>query len=548
MVTLWLAAALLAQSPQAQPAPPITGTAVIRGQITDSEIGVPMPRAAVELRLLSAGQMNWLRRNLTDHEGRFEFLNLPAGSYSVTAMAGEHRATHVVKTFGGLPSGGYLSVMLKAGEVRSNVDIALSRAFAISGRVTDEFGDPMAGVDVRLAPASGAPMVSHVRQRSTDDRGMFRLFSVAPGRYVVCTEVQGASSPSTVTLTTARFVSTCYPSALNESEAQIVPVTVGDVDGIEIRMHRTRTFSISGTVVDSTGAPVESPNVIFHRFHRSGATSSHNVPAGRRFEFTDLVPGDYAVEATLGGRQPIGDTETPVRERGYVSIRLEGDSVADLVVAMKKPATVQGRVLWEDGPPPVREGNSLTIEPTRTGRSLAPSIRPVRVDDDLFTLRDLFDPVRLNVRGLPRGWVVKAIRYKGEDLTDAPAELTTDPRHQIDIVLTTRIAIVTGTVTDDSGTLAPHATVYLLPADPKRATDELYSYGSAAFSREGRFTTRGVRAGDYLIVAISSEQAQALERQRPTVEALAKHAERISLVDNDRLTMSLRVVTLPDVR
>jgi hypothetical protein len=169
------------------------------------------------------------------------------------------------------------------------------------------------------------------------------------------------------------------------------------------------------------------------------------------------------------------------------------------------------------------------------------------VEEDLsFTLRDLFDPVRLNVRGLPPGWVVKSIRYKGEDVTDAPAELTTDPRHQIDIVLTSRVAIVTGTLTDDGGTLAPRATVYLLPADPKRATDELSSYGFAAFSREGRFTTRGVRAGDYLIVAISSEQSTALQRERPTVERLAKHAERISLVENDRLTMSLRVVTLPE--
>src|SRR5687767_4320032 len=174
MLDCLLLASLMLQVRQAPSAPPqpAAGTAVIRGQITDQESGVPISRASVTLRLFTASAI--VITNIADNEGRFEFLNLPAGRYEISATAGEHRATHLRQSFSErpLPPGAFAPLLLRDGEARTNVNIALRRTFAISGRVVDEYGEPLSGVGVGVSAADGGPGVLFGGSQSTDDRGM----------------------------------------------------------------------------------------------------------------------------------------------------------------------------------------------------------------------------------------------------------------------------------------------------------------------------------------------------------------------------------------
>jgi hypothetical protein len=264
-----------------------------------------------------------------------------------------------------------------------------------------------------------------------------------------------------------------------------------------------------------------------------------------RFEHSGILPGAYGIEAYVGAG-PEGQPAVP-RERGYLPVTIVDADATDLVVSMKPPASVDGRIVFEDGRPQSSGPEPLTIECLRApgGARFGPQNRPAPVERDLsFTLSGIFDPVRLSVRGLPRGWVVKSVRYRGADITDAGGELTTDPRHEIEIVVTSRVAIVTGTVTDDAGKPAT-ATIFLIPADATRSGDDLYRYRAAGTLRDGRFESAGVRAGEYFLLALDSEQSAVVSRLRTPLEALVKHAERITLVENDRLTMNLRL-TIPE--
>src|SRR5204863_10011975 len=68
------------------------------------------------------------------------------------------------------------------------IRIPLWRAGSISGRVTDERGEPLVGVAVRvfsLAIVSGQQQLVAGDIATTDDLGMYRIGSLKPGKYSV---------------------------------------------------------------------------------------------------------------------------------------------------------------------------------------------------------------------------------------------------------------------------------------------------------------------------------------------------------------------------
>ena len=75
------------------------------------------------------------------------------------------------------------------------IDFALPRGGVIAGRVTDELGEPLAGVRMQamryqylpngqrqLTPVGGGGIFGGI---TTNDLGEFRLYSLMPGTYVV---------------------------------------------------------------------------------------------------------------------------------------------------------------------------------------------------------------------------------------------------------------------------------------------------------------------------------------------------------------------------
>lgn len=540
LVTLVWLGQQVQRAPAAPPSPP-TGTAVIRGQITDKETGAPIPRALVSARFIGPG--NLVRSAVTDQDGRFELATLPAGRFEVNASGGENRAIYAGQGFRdpSNPERGSI-VILRDAEVRTNVDVALTRTLAISGRVVDAFGDPLVGASVHARPEGSRMPGSPVRPATTDDRGLFRMYGVPAGRYTVCLDIQMRpqmrDTPRRAPL--ERFVKTCYPSETVESEAQTVAVTTYDVEGIEIRARRSKTFTISGAVVDANGMPVERVSVEVTRYEGSAPAQSMGTSFNDgRFTFAALPPGQYSVTAGIGN------------QRGVLSVSIEDDNAEGLLLMLRDPATVEGRIVFEDAPAqaPAFANLAITARPADLDRPFnAPWTPPARVSaDHTFRLTDLFGSARVMVDGVPRGWAVKSIRYRGADITHDAVEFATDPRHQIEVTLTSRLAVVSGTVSDDTGKPAAGVRVMLVPPAAVQMPLIYSRFPMTGTLRDGRFTLPGVAPGDYLIVALASSPGGPVDRTE-TFERYARHAERITLVENDRLTMNLRVVTLTDVR
>jgi uncharacterized protein (DUF2141 family) len=130
------------------------------------------------------------RTTYTDEAGRFSVATLPAGRYNLTAnKAPWLRTAYGAKRYD-LPG---TPITLKDAAQMPGIVLRMTRGAVLSGRITDENGEPAFGVSVRVlqlrtqfgersfVPATG----SGASIETTDDRGMYRLFGLPPGEYAV---------------------------------------------------------------------------------------------------------------------------------------------------------------------------------------------------------------------------------------------------------------------------------------------------------------------------------------------------------------------------
>ena len=123
-----------------------------------------------------------------------------------------------------------------------HVIITLAKGGVITGRVTDELGLPMIGTQVYLrmvrtldGQPPGVKTISRVSDRSrlTDDRGVYRLYGLEPGVYIV--NVNDAAGDE------GRDAPTYYPSATRDTAAEITVHGGEEVPNIDIRHRAEQT-------------------------------------------------------------------------------------------------------------------------------------------------------------------------------------------------------------------------------------------------------------------------------------------------------------------
>jgi hypothetical protein len=189
----------------------------------------------------------------------------------------------------------------------------------------------------------------------------------------------------------------------------------------------------------------------------------------------------------------------------------------------------------------------VTIEARRNeGLYAAQRPLPSELTPELtFELTDLMGPMVVSIAGLPSGWIVGEVRYRGRDITDAPTEFRTGD-DAVEILLTNRGAVVSGRVMGENGNPAMSGRVVIFPADSARRRAP--PAGSAHIvSGEGRFSLPPRRAGDYLIVAVPDTEGR-LFRDLKGFYLLAKYAERVTLLHGDRRVLDLRMTTIEEER
>jgi hypothetical protein len=543
LLTLWLASP--AQQPPAGQSPP---TGVIRGRVLRAD-GRPIVLARVRA---VANEMPMLTE--TDEDGAYVFEKAPVGEYKVTASC----PGFVTLEYGQQrPSERGQPVLVERADAVVRADFVLPRAGAIVGRVIDEHGEPLQGAAVRVHEiqfVAGRRRLVDVpfSNGRTNDLGAFRVYGLQPGRYIVSAGIGQLVLGAPPAFDMPGYATTYYPATTEPSQARIVSLGLSqDAGNVEIGLVRTKTARVRGVLRSASGEPTQSA-LAMGPSERSGSVATTAVGARTSpdgsFEFRNVAPGDYVIQANKGRSN--ASTEG---EFGAVFVTVNGTNVDGLTLQMSSGSTVSGRVSF-DGPgePPHDE---LEIQPWPVDIDRSPinegAIARGEVGADwTFQMKGLNGPRRLRLNDPPKGWMLKAILVNGVDVTDTPLPFGTKDQSldNVDVVLTSRVTGISGTVADTAGRARRDYTVVVFGRDRETWYQASRFLARATPAPDGSFAVDGLPPGDYFAVAADWLQGTDAygEWQDPAVlESLVSRATTLSLAEGQRVSVALTLVPRP---
>ena len=323
-------------------APQRPGTALLTGMVTAADGSRPVRRASVTLANAEAG---FRRTVTTDENGAFSFAQLPPGNYTLSAT----RQGYLDVSFGQrTPGSGRpgTAIQLAAGQRLEDVALRMPRTGILTGTITDEFGDPIMGMQVRawrFVKRSGERTLQSAGTATTDDRGVYRIASLLPGEYVVATGTRDASESLMLELAKVReavytyeqaksamwvdgkvtvepysvpaisgersasgYAPVYYPGTLQASSA--TPVTLGiseERSGLDLQLQMVPFARISGSVISADGGPAAGVEVrLVENGPPSPAARAYSGPVRPDGTFTlnGVPPGQYTLMARTNAK------------------------------------------------------------------------------------------------------------------------------------------------------------------------------------------------------------------------------------------------------
>ena len=310
-------------------------TGAISGRVV-TESGQPLVNVNVYVRPATREGLP-VTATATNREGVFKVTGLEPGSYSVTAPV----PSYLPKSADDGPT------VYKVGD---SVTLVLVKGGVVTGTVTNSKGDPVVGIGVRvemLRDEGGRNMGGgRTYDNVTDDRGVYRVYGVPTGTYIVAADGSVGYAPNGVNAY-ASDVPTYAPSSNREAANEISVRAGEETSGVDIRYLGERGSTISGIVggfVNDQGSWVNLTSIA-----EQGPRWNTYFGAGRgEFSFEGVPDGDYHLAATTYGDG---------RDRGLsesLLLNVRGADIEGIELTAAAPALINGRIVLEPlkVPPP----------------------------------------------------------------------------------------------------------------------------------------------------------------------------------------------------
>ena len=530
-----------------------TGNAKITGRVVAAETGSPIRRAQIRV---TSGEARFNRVVTTDGDGRYELLNLPAGRYRLFV----NRAGYVALEYGqARPFENGKPLDIAEGQAVEKVDFSLPRGSVITGRITDEFGDPMTDVQVqamRYQFVNGErQLVNAGRVAQTDDLGQFRVFGLMPGDYVVRASLRLNQNPDTMNQPDpVGYPGTYYPGVVDVTQAQSVTVTLGqELSSVAFPLVPARLSRVSGIVMGSDGRPLGGGMIMLRPRGSNGMGAlraafggGNQIRPDGSFQLTGVPPGDYVLDVQQRPQnvRNLQEINLSLLEFASMPLTVSGD-IDNLTVVTTPGVTMSGRVVFPGQTAP--QSNMQVVANPSAGASspvammmAARALGGGRVNQDgTFELRGLAGPRLIRVQGVPSGWALKSVTVEGNEVTDTPFEFKPGTSVSgVVITMTNRLTEVTGGVRDSRGQPVADYVLVAFAEDTKLWGAQSRFVQTARPNQNGAFTIKGLPPGRYMAAVVAALE-NGMQNDPAVLEQLRIGAQNFSLTEGQTLNLNL---------
>lgn len=507
LTILWLSwLPVIAQTASAQAGKPGT----ISGRVV-SESGRPLPNARVVLThgtLMQPGNLE----TTTDREGRFEVSGLQPVDYQVSVYLQ-----------------GYVPLLRDLDDTQpdvyragDSVTLVLTKGGVITGTVTNQSGEPMVGMNVRAGMVNAPNRFPYsyygIGQADlTDDRGIYRIYGLPEGTYVVWAGGRNEGYSWNVDPYEGE-IPTYAPSSTRDAAQEIMVRAGAEADGIDIQYRGGSGHAVSG----KARGPEGGPPLQFAIFLVSASGPQWRMRSSqgandRGFMLEGVDDGDYSITAA----SELGKGDLMFSAPQQVKVR--GADVTGIELIVQPLGSVTGRLVLEetkntecnDKQLPVLKETlvSAQIDKTHPGFMLPP---PMANPDERgnVSLKNLL-PGRyyFTAQHFAKDWYLKSLVFAppetantkaGKPLDAARTWTSLKPGDRLNgltITLAQGAASVRGHLALSEGeTPAEKLYVYLVPA-VKEAEDDPLRFYVAPVTAAGKVSLNNLAPGRYLVFA-----------------------------------------------
>lgn len=382
----WLVAALAAGALHA---------AVIRGVVVENQTGKPLSRATVTLKPLPGvgGPTLTVRSNVS---GIFDFPPVPGGAYMVSAGR---------RNFGTIQYGQKdwrsAGLPIVIDETASTfLNIRLPRLGVITGRVLDENDVGLPNHDVVAYRNTRPPQLA--ARVAADERGIYRIFDLAPGLYLVRTVAREYEEGG--------YLPTFSKDAITVEEARPVDVQLDqEAVNIDVRPFPGKLYRVGGTVHPGATIP-DGPMAgypVTVKLTMASDMGRETTDTNGAFRFPPQAPGIYELYADGPGD---GTARCPV-VGGYMSFAIKDKDRLDL--SLPVPCVRETQVqLYERGGQQI-EASKVQIFARRKDMAGTGEAAQLTLTGRGYSLRALLAPGRWELMAIPpAGYCVVEFGYR----------------------------------------------------------------------------------------------------------------------------------------
>lgn len=512
-------------------------TGTLSGRVV-TESGQPVSHAGIYV----GAPMNPMqsRQSSTDDNGNFRIDGLDPMIYTVSAAAASYYTAP--RDPEALPP------YYRLGD---SVTITMSKGGVITGTVTSANGEPLVQASVRaimVRDANGKALTSARAgiDRQTDDRGVYRIYGLPAGSYIVAVGGRGTYGYSSNPYDTD--APTYAPGSSRDTAAEIA-VRSGEETTADIRYRGEPGHVVSGVVIGPI-AQNSSTNI-------SLAQVVNGVPLYSAFSFQAFNDRGFAFYGIADGEYDLiaqnysGPGESVASEPRRITVK--GADVSGVELAVKELASIKGHVVLEQSPAiecknkrqPLLSETVVFVRrsETRTPKEqmALPNFFGQTVPDQSgdFLLRNLgAGQFNFDARFFAKYWYLRSILQNSgpAPVGNRTANRQTDVAKNgltlrfgehaggVTITLSAGAASLRGTVKPSAGESVP-AKLYvrLVPAEKENA-DDVLRYFTGLVQSDGAFSINNVPPGRYwaLVQSATENETQSAGKLRTPEAADAR--------------------------